>query len=186
MCAGGGIGDFGMQGEGRKPSGRKGNSLPSATSSWWSGLSPVQRHDALNLAVLPIIAAMSISALFWHDLGFYVIRTLMSYMAVDAMYIASNPACVPSWKLVLFHHFVSVLGLSHGIIVKSDELLVSSYALIEVGGCRTIRGAFRCPRAPLHIRLTRFHAHAHSSRILLRLSTPHRSTRKPTMPCLFW
>ncbi|WZN59006.1 hypothetical protein HKI87_01g05310 [Chloropicon roscoffensis] len=95
---------------------------------------PVKQHDFLNLLVLPLIALGSTVATWTRNprVSVTVINTLLSYMACDALYIALRPQSVPSAKLVLFHHFVSVCGLSHGVRYPSAKVLVASYGLIEI------------------------------------------------------
>jgi len=95
---------------------------------------PVKQHDFLNLLILPFVGFASLfSTITGHfTVGTVVIRTLICYMAADALHIALTPKSVPSAKLVLFHHFVSVLGLYHGIKFPSAVTFVASFGIIEI------------------------------------------------------
>ena len=100
-----------------------------------TGLDPVRQHDLWNLVTLPWVALLS-SYATWNqdkDVGQLVIKTLICYMIVDALYISLSPKSVPSCPLVLFHHFVSILGLTHGIRHPTTSTnIVAAYGLIEI------------------------------------------------------
>ena len=58
---------------------------------------PVKQHDFLNLLILPFVGLASLfSTITGHfTVGTVVIRTLICYMAADALHIALTPKSVP-------------------------------------------------------------------------------------------
>mmetsp|Transcript_10041 Transcript_10041/g.25509 ORF Transcript_10041/g.25509 Transcript_10041/m.25509 type:complete len:205 (-) Transcript_10041:49-663(-) len=92
---------------------------------------PVKRHDFLNLFFLPVIALVSSAAVVWPRLSICAIWCMVGYMFLDACWIITNPDCVPNFRLVLFHHFVSVLGLYEGIRSPVNTDLVANFGMIE-------------------------------------------------------
>ncbi|UPQ99039.1 hypothetical protein HOP50_03g23450 [Chloropicon primus] len=125
----------------------------------------VKQHDFMNMFILPLIGLMSVfSTLTGNPTScLVVIRTLITYMACDAIYIALRPGSVPSAKLVLFHHFVSVCGLSHGLRFAPAIREVAAYGLIE------IHTSFMTYRRLTGLRSPSFEAVFHIVTVLVRL-----------------
>lgn len=89
-------------------------------------------HDYFNLAVLPVIVALTATALFNQPWNYPLAIVMFAYVAIDGLWIALQPHIVASPVSLLWHHVATLLIIAHALTWAPHTKYVSWMTTVEV------------------------------------------------------
>lgn len=105
------------------------------------------KHDIYNLICLPIIISLNIFTLFNYNnyIINYFITFFLGYLIIDFGWIIMLPCSVSSPKIILFHHFITILGIGTlPFLHQNSQMIILLGSLVEVNTfVRIVRKSFR-------------------------------------------
>mmetsp|Transcript_42952 Transcript_42952/g.98628 ORF Transcript_42952/g.98628 Transcript_42952/m.98628 type:complete len:244 (-) Transcript_42952:54-785(-) len=90
----------------------------------------LRRHDAGNLIGLSLLLGLNVATLFGHA-GRLFTRSMMTYFALDIVWVWTVPQCVPSPGIVLPHHFMTLALMAHPLRFPAHNILAALVTTVE-------------------------------------------------------
>tara|TARA_B110001452_G_C15196811_1_gene415414 strand:+ start:130 stop:936 length:807 start_codon:yes stop_codon:yes gene_type:complete len=92
---------------------------------------PWAQHDLANLAVLPLLCALVLASFASPRAHVPLTVFLISYLALDALWIVVQPAVVKARGVLLAHHAVSMVLCAHPLLHPPHLRYVAWMAVVE-------------------------------------------------------